>query len=187
MYKTEENFKFKYHKNYDITEIKNKILEIEEKWTEDTSRQELFQVHKETTTVFLADYPLEWELNSGYVGTVREPDSLLWKLVEPIVKDLEIIHNGKAGRVIFPKLPANKNIPAHTDGGDYLDVVRRHHIPIITNNNVFFRTGDETLNMAEGECWEINNMKNHEVNNKSNQDRVHLLIDIIPNQYIGKK
>lgn len=186
MSKSQEIFKFKYHKTYDVAEIKNKILQIEEKWLEDTSRQELFEVHKETTTVFLADYSLEWDLNSPYAGTLREPDSLLWKLVEPIVKDLENIHNGKMGRVIFPKLSANKDIPAHIDGGDYLDVVRRHHIPIITNDNVFFRVGDETINMAEGECWEINNMKTHEVNNKSSEDRVHLLIDIIPNEYIGK-
>ena len=185
MLKLNEVFKFKYHKNYDIDKIKNEILKIEEKWLEDTSRQELFEVHKETTTVFLADYPIDWKLYSGYAGTVRDPESLLWKLVEPIVKDLENIHGGKVGKVIFPKLSANKNISPHTDGGSYLGVVRRHHIPIITNKDVLFHIEDESLYMEVGECWEINNSKMHHVTNNSNEDRIHLIIDIVPEYCIG--
>jgi hypothetical protein len=38
--------------------------------------------------------------------------------------------------------------------------------------------------MAEGECWEINNSRPHYVNNFSNVDRVHLLVDIMPNSHI---
>jgi hypothetical protein len=186
MFKSQEVFRFKYHKNYDIAEIKNKILKLEEEWMFDTSRQELFDVHKETTTVFLTDYDLDWELHKPYAGTIREPESELYRLVEPIIKDLEKLHNGRVGRVIFPKLKAGKKIDAHVDSGDYLNVSRRHHIPIITNNNVFFLIDNGALNMLEGECWEINNMHLHEVINNSEQDRVHLLIDIIPNEYIGE-
>jgi hypothetical protein len=40
--------------------------------------------------------------------------------------------------------------------------------------------------MYEGECWEINNMQYHEVINDSEEDRIHLIIDIIPNEYIGR-
>jgi hypothetical protein len=138
MFKSQEVFRFKYHKNYDIAEIKNKILKLEEEWMFDTSRQELFDVHKETTTVFLTDYDLDWELHKPYAGTIREPESELYRLVEPIIKDLEKLHNGRVGRVIFPKLKAGKKIDAHVDSGDYLNVSRRHHIPIITNSNVFF-------------------------------------------------
>jgi aspartyl/asparaginyl beta-hydroxylase (cupin superfamily) len=38
--------------------------------------------------------------------------------------------------------------------------------------------------MKEGECWEINNNKIHRVANNSEMDRIHLTIDIIPNQYL---
>jgi hypothetical protein len=41
--------------------------------------------------------------------------------------------------------------------------------------------------MGTGECWEINNSRTHFVNNGSKIDRVHLLIDIMPNIEIGKK
>ena len=41
--------------------------------------------------------------------------------------------------------------------------------------------------MLEGECWEINNTRLHAVENNSKIDRIHLLIDIMPNIEIGKK
>ena len=186
MRKSEEVFRFKYHKNYNIEEIKKEILKLEKKWLEDTSRQESFPVHKETTTVFLTDYASDWDLGDSYMMSIREPESKLWKLVEPIIRDLEKIHNGKVGRAIFPKLSAYKDIDGHVDGGNYLDVSRRHHIPIVTNNGVFFNIDNGILNMFEGECWEINNMRYHKVINQSDQDRIHLVIDIIPNEYIGE-
>jgi aspartyl/asparaginyl beta-hydroxylase (cupin superfamily) len=37
--------------------------------------------------------------------------------------------------------------------------------------------------MVTGECLEINNSKIHEAVNKSDNERVHLLIDIFPNKY----
>ena len=51
--------------------------------------------------------------------------------------------------------------------------------------DVYFYVDDGVLNMLEGECWEINNMKSHEVINNSDEDRIHLMIDIIPNKYIN--
>jgi aspartyl/asparaginyl beta-hydroxylase (cupin superfamily) len=107
-------------------------------------------------------------------------------LVEPIIKDLEQLYNGKVGKAILTKLKAGKKINGHTDRGNYLDISRRNHIPITTNNKVFFAIGKGLLNMHEGECWEINNMQYHEVINDSEEDRIHLIIDIIPNEYIGK-
>jgi aspartyl/asparaginyl beta-hydroxylase (cupin superfamily) len=39
--------------------------------------------------------------------------------------------------------------------------------------------------MRVGEIWEVNNNKVHQVWNEGDTDRVHLLIDIIPNNVIG--
>ena len=186
MDKINEDFRLKYLKNYEISEIKSEINKLEKEWQEDTHRQDGFPIHKETVTYFLTDYPLEWEIGDPYTGSVRNPESKLYTLVKPIIEDLEQFHNGRVGRAIFPKLSANKDIGGHVDGGGYLEVVRRHHIPIITNSDVWFNVGKGWINMFEGECWEINNRKWHEVSNESNQDRVHLLIDIIPNEALGE-
>ena len=186
MDKIKEDFRLKYLKNYNISEIKSEINKLEKEWLEDTHRQEIFNNHKETVTYFLTDYPLEWKVKDPYAGSVRHPESYLYALVKPIIEDLEQMHGGRVGRAIFPKLSAKKSIGGHIDGGQYLSVVRRHHIPIITNPDVWFNVGEGWVNMFEGECWEINNRKWHEVSNESNEDRVHLLIDIIPNKALQK-
>ena len=82
--------------------------------------------------------------------------------------------------VLLIKLKAKKNISIHFDSGDYLMSCRRNHIPIITSDNVFFGVGNEKIVMQAGECWEINNSRPHFVENNSEIDRVHLLIDIMP-------
>jgi hypothetical protein len=38
-----------------------------------------------------------------------------------------------------------------------------------------------------GEIWEIDNTREHEVQNLGNEDRVHLIVDIIPDVFIGKQ
>jgi aspartyl/asparaginyl beta-hydroxylase (cupin superfamily) len=54
---------------------------------------------------------------------------------------------------------------------------KRTHIPIITNSEVTFIVGGETKYLKEGEIWEIDNSKEHSVNNNSNVDRIHLIMD----------
>jgi hypothetical protein len=185
MDKINEDFRFRYLKNYEISEIQSEIYKLEKEWLEDTQRQESFTEHKETVTYFLTDYSLKWKIGDPYAGSVRNPESYLYSLVKPIIEDLEQIHGGRVGRAMFPKLSAKKDISGHEDGGEYLSVARRNHIPIITNPDVWFNVGKGWVNMFEGECWEINNRKWHEVVNKGDKDRVHLLIDIIPNEAIG--
>ena len=60
----------------------------------------------------------------------------------------------------------------------------RIHVPIITNDEVVFSVGGEELNMREGEMWEINNATLHAVENRSEQDRIHLIVDWVPNSTV---
>jgi len=53
------------------------------------------------------------------------------------------------------------------------------HIPIITNPDVEFRVGGETAFMAPGECWVIDTFQSHEVHNRGNNQRVHLVLDTV--------
>ena len=38
--------------------------------------------------------------------------------------------------------------------------------------------------MKVGECWEINNSLLHSVENNGKTERIHLLVDILPNKFI---
>lgn len=185
--KATEAFKFNKIGDFDVTDIKRLVSDLtDEQWLENTTRQKYFKtVHSSTQTYFLADCSLDWEAKDGHQTQLIRPESEMWQAVYPIVKLLEDYHDGKVGRVIIPKLFAGTKIPPHKDSGEYLELVRRHHIAIITNDDIFFSVDDETINMKEGEIWEINNNLDHAVDNNSDIDRVHLIIDIIPNKYIS--
>ena len=95
---------------------------------------------------------------------------------------IEKFGNGFIIRAILVKLKANSNIDRHIDESTSLDICHRTHIPIITNKYVLFEIDNEIKNLKEGEIWEINNtQKNHSVENYSNQDRIHLIVDWINN------
>lgn len=187
MRKTLENFNFKKHSIYDVDKIKEHIFNFSDQWLLDTSRQDNYDVHKDTVSYFINRANLQWKSGESFITKQESDDAGLINLLEPIIKNLEEIHNGIRGMVLLIKLKAKQNIAIHFDSGDYLMLSRRNHIPIITSDNVFFGVGDEKISMQAGECWEINNSRPHFVENNSDIDRVHLLIDIMPNEEIGIK
>jgi hypothetical protein len=183
--KRKEDFCFKFHGVYDISKIKDAVINFDEEWGLDKSRQEMGnKSFAHTSTYFLKDVPLIWSVGDIYPEKINQKGAEIWDLIEPIIKDLESIHDGRRGRVLFTNLVKGEKIELHSDIGQYLGVARRNHIPIITNKDVLFHVGEEIINMKEGECWEINNNKLHKVHNHSELDRVHLTIDIIPNKYL---
>ena len=185
--KQNEPFNFKKWGFFEVDAIKDLVNKFEDEWLIDTSRQETYETHRSTESYFLYQTDLLWEPSKTFIVTKHEISSELEDLVEPILSELEGLHDGQRGNVLFIKLKAGQSIPSHQDGGEYLNSVRRHHIAIVTSEGTKFGVGDEEIFMAEGECWEINNSRLHYVNNSSNTDRVHLLIDIMPNSELQEQ
>lgn len=181
--KKADGFNFKLHKKYDVSNILNNVKKINDEWNDYTFRQnrqysERRNPHLYTNTFVIQFHSFDWNFGDKINSEVQNAGML--DLVSNIVKDLELMCSGVSGRVLLIKLLANKDVSEHTDRGEYLSAVRRFHIPIITNDLVSYTVNGETINMKEGECWEINNLKPHSVLNDSNIDRVHLLVDIFP-------
>jgi hypothetical protein len=187
MNKLSENFNFNFFGNYDISSLQKYINNFSDEWFIDTSRQNIFHAHKDTNSYFVYKANLAWKQGEMLVVEEKSNDNVLLDMINPIIKDLELRHNGLRSNVLFIKLKAGHNISAHSDSGEYLLSSRRHHVPIITSEQTFFTVGSEKINMLEGECWEINNSRVHSVENNSKTDRVHLLIDIMPNIEMGEK
>jgi mannose-6-phosphate isomerase-like protein (cupin superfamily) len=187
MRKAQEDFNLRKHAQYDVKNIEEYVKNFTNEWLIDTKRQEMSNIHKETNTYYVYKNNLMWKIGEEFVTKQISDDKVLLELLEPIISDLERIHDGVRANVLLIKLTAKENIPIHEDGGDYLMLSRRNHIPIITSGDVVFGVGSERVNMQPGECWEINNYRLHWVDNNSDIDRVHLLIDIMPNEEIGKK
>ncbi len=60
----------------------------------------------------------------------------------------------------------------------------RFHIPVITNPEVEFYLNRERVNMSEGECWYLDFNFPHYVNNRSTEDRIHLVVDCYVNDWV---
>lgn len=184
--KNNEVFNFKFFKKFNVDEILELCNQFTDEWLLDTSRQskiykERRNPHTDTETYILNDHELSWRLGEKFNPKFISNNNKVLESVKPIVNELESHIGGKVARILFIKLKAGGIVNKHVDSGDYLGTVRRFHIPIITNEEVIYNVGGEFNLMKYGECWEINNFKEHFVENKSDEDRIHLLIDIMPN------
>lgn len=65
----------------------------------------------------------------------------------------------------------------------YEDGVFRIHVPIVTNPEVEFILAGERIQMEEGTCWYINANEEHSVANHGTENRIHLVIDGIRNEW----
>ena len=82
------------------------------------------------------------------------------------------------------QLAVGAEIKPHSDHClGYEDGSFRLHIPIITNPEVEFILDGKRLVMNEGECWYIDANFEHSVANRGKQDRIHLVIDGIRNDW----
>ena len=165
---------FNYKGSFDCKETIKKVKKLpSDAWQEFTFRQDNYNPHRDTLTI-----PLLFNTNFS-----AEP--LESKYFNIFKKDIDILKNiftfyygpGMLVRAILVNLPAQKAVPDHYDFGESLERSYRHHIALITNDQVFFNIEKDSINMKVGEIWEINNIKNHSVFNSGYIDRVHLIVD----------
>ncbi len=82
------------------------------------------------------------------------------------------------------QLAVGAEVKPHSDNClGYEDDSFRLHIPIITNSDVEFILDGTRLIMNEGECWYIDANFIHSVANRGTQDRIHLVIDGVRNEW----
>ena len=97
-------------------------------------------------------------------------------------------------RVRLMRLEAGTIIAKHTDKVDK-DIksgkIVRLHIPIITHDIVMMTSwlpsGIAEFHMAKGECWWLDVSLPHQVDNNSDEDRIHLVVDIFNNDTIKER
>ena len=116
--------------------------------------------------------------NSNYMDTLFLNES-------PYTKELLATFKCPLLAVRLLKLNAGAIIREHRDAELCFEKGEiRIHIPVATNNEVEFFLDKERLFLKEGECWYMNFNLPHNINNKSNQNRIHLVIDAVVNDWV---
>ena len=86
---------------------------------------------------------------------------------------------GTWGRSRLMGLAAGAEVPAHCDSHYYWRTHLRIHISVITNPAVAFTCGGQTVHIAAGECCGFGSFQRHEVHNRGDAHRVHLVLDTV--------
>lgn len=172
---------------FKIDNIKKEVLSYQEEWLQDESRQNTYLTHKDTETISLitSDYnwiagqPLNKYIKNKFISDKANNE------IQDIYSQISRDYDGEVVRCEIVKLRAGAKIRKHVDGGTMLHYSRRIHIPIITDPRVYFTVSNEKINMIESQGYEINNTLPHSVENNSPIDRVHIIIDIMPNSMLN--
>jgi hypothetical protein len=148
-----------------------------EHWKINTSRQKTYEVHRFTETIRLRHVK---DLN---FNNFRFVNYETFEHYKPIIDQyLEILSKHftiKDYTALIVNLKPKGIIDTHTDNGSrYFELGHRLHIPIKTNEDVFFTVGNTRMNMEVGKIYEINNLTTHSVENNSTENRIHLIMDI---------
>lgn len=84
-------------------------------------------------------------------------------------------------KVRLLKLASGKAIGEHRDqfGGNAGKVVRRCHIPVLTNPKVGFNVNGVRYHLEAGELYVVDVREKHSVANHGETDRIHIVFDVV--------
>lgn len=180
-----ENWGIQKYGDVKISSIQNEVNNFKEEWLLDTTRQIPNYTHEHTQMYQLRFFHYFWNPSlPGYyknVNTFKNQESI--EELNNIYNFLEKEYNGKVVRAEIINMMPHSRIRKHRDKTDMLFICRRIHIPIKTNKDAIFTVNNDSQNMIEGGVYEINNSKIHNVFNYNHENRVHLIIDLMPEPF----
>lgn len=174
--------------NFKTNFIKDEIIVFDKEWDLDISRQNKYFTHVNTKVFNIISSNFEnWHPGSK-IEVVKHNQFKSIKANNQLNIIFDILEKYYCGIIIsceVVKLSKNSNVRVHVDGGALLHYARRIHVPIVTNKDITFIVMDNEIHMQESGWYEINNQMRHGANNPTDQDRIHLIIDIFPDNMIN--
>lgn len=152
-------------------------------WEHITGRQSKIKVQRETRSIPLRGmrksaqgnlkgrdvHPSRWTTASHHYPAFR-------RFLEELAAEL----NGTLGRAKIVCLPAGHKVYPHIDRGEYYLLRDRYHFVLKSSLGSWLRAGAEEIRMHEGELWWFDNKQLHEAFNDGDEDRIHLIFDVLP-------
>lgn len=162
-----------------LAALDDKIAENSNLWeTEDAHKPNRFDAFRESTMHIILQFPLDFRSHRESRYSPLWPD---WKnVIEPLIAHATSGYNyaaGRTARVMLAKLAAGRSVARHVDKSPSAEVPHKIHIPLLTHPAVRFVIDTGEYGLERGRAYEVNNRRPHEVHNRSEQDRVHLIFD----------
>ena len=108
--------------------------------------------------------------------------------VEPVLDILREYYTFKQYAIFISRLHPHKRIGMHQDSGKFLELCHRIHLPLQTNDKIFYVIENNKYNWERANLYEFDNLLNHGVENNSDEHRIHLIINLynIPEEDLTK-
>lgn len=82
------------------------------------------------------------------------------------------------GRIVITKLEPGARVYEHVDTETSVNKYKRYHICLTATPGNCFTSGEETIEMVQGQLWWFENKIPHSCINNGVGDRVHLILDV---------
>jgi len=148
-----------------------------------TGRQTKIAVQREALAI-----PLRGVRKSALAG--RDPrdvhesrwtsGSTAYPLACAFISRVALALDSELSRAKIVCLPTGHRVYPHTDRGEYYRLRNRYHLVLKSRLGSWLRAGDEEVRMREGELWWFDNDQIHEAHNDGDEDRIHIIFDLLP-------
>lgn len=161
----------------------DEIAGIDGAWDLSTGRQDKIKVQREARSI-----PLRG-LRKSAIGSRKRRDvhesrwtggSTRFPVACDFLRDFAEEQDSLLSRAKIVCLPAGRRVYPHIDRGAYYAVRDRFHLVLRSAQGSWLKSGGEEIRMAEGELWWFDNKELHEAFNDGDQDRIHMIFDLLP-------
>ncbi len=173
-------------RDIDVAPMVQEILDHPQVWSLDSSRQNKVSVQRDTEAVLLVghsdhamgDRKAREDMPLRYVGRPTSVSALFPATLAFVERLVRRMH-GLPGRAVVVRLKPGGQVYRHTDDELYYRLRDRFHIVLKSVAGSRFRCSEEEVRMKEGELWWFESQVPHEAFNDSEEDRVHLIVDVL--------
>lgn len=159
------------------------IASVDDAWANATGRQDKIAVQREALAI-----PLRGLRKSMILDRARRDvhesrwttGSVKFPVARAFLQDVATELNADLSRAKIVCLPAGKRVYPHIDRGEYYRLRGRYHFVLKSSAGSWLKAGDEEIRMKEGELWWFDNDQMHEAFNDGDEDRIHMIFDLLP-------
>ncbi len=159
------------------------IVGVDDAWADATGRQEKIAVQREALAI-----PLRGLRKSMILGRARRDvhesrwttGSVKFPVARAFLEDVAAELDADLSRAKIVCLPAGRKVYPHVDRGEYYRLRGRYHFVLKSSAGSWLKAADEEIRMKEGELWWFDNDQMHEAFNDGDEDRIHIIFDLLP-------
>lgn len=173
----------KVRSNVAVEPFLTEIAGVNDAWANATGRQDKIAVQREALAI-----PLRGLRKSMILGRARRDvhesrwttGSVSFPVARAFLQDVSMELGADLSRAKIVCLPAGKRVYPHIDRGEYYRLRGRYHFVLKSSAGSWLKASDEEVRMKEGELWWFDNDQMHEAFNDGDEDRVHMIFDLLP-------